>query len=70
MLLRHDAKASAPHIRAKSRRAKRERIPRVVVSNLDLRELFQVISNSVRRLMQCDYASLSLPESDDKDMRL
>ena len=36
-----------------------------VVSNLDLRELFAAISASLRRVMQCDYASLALagPES-------
>jgi formate hydrogenlyase transcriptional activator len=41
-----------------------------VVSNLDLRQLFQTISQDVRRVMQCDYASLSLPDSENKQFRL
>ncbi|PYU12127.1 MAG: Fis family transcriptional regulator, partial [Acidobacteria bacterium] len=41
-----------------------------VVSNLDLRQLFQTISQDVRRVMQCDYASLSLPEAANKQFRL
>jgi formate hydrogenlyase transcriptional activator len=41
-----------------------------VVSNLDLRQLFQAISQDVRRVMQCDYASLSLPDTERKRLRL
>jgi formate hydrogenlyase transcriptional activator len=41
-----------------------------VVSNLDLRQLFQTISQDVRRVMQCDYASLSLPDAENKQFRL
>jgi len=40
-----------------------------LVSNLDLRDLFRAISTGIRRVMQCDYAGLSLPEGSDK-MRL
>jgi len=41
-----------------------------VVSNLELRDLLRAISHDVRRMMQCDYAALSLPEADDKQLRL
>ena len=41
-----------------------------VVSNLELRDLLRAISQDVRRVMQCDYAGLSLPEADDKQLRL
>lgn len=41
-----------------------------VVSNLDLRQLFQTISQDVRRVMQCDYASLSLPDAENKQLQL
>ena len=34
-----------------------------VVSTLDLRQLFRAISASVRQVMECDYASILLPES-------
>jgi len=37
-----------------------------VVSNLELRDLLRAISQDVRRVMQCDYAGLSLPEAEDK----
>src|SRR5579864_1860103 len=40
-----------------------------LVSNLDLRDLFRAISTGIRRVMQCDYAALSLPEGSD-EMRL
>src|SRR5579864_5342023 len=40
-----------------------------LVSNLDLRDLFHAISTGIRRVMQCDYAALSLPEGSD-EMRL
>ncbi|MGA9247981.1 MAG: sigma 54-interacting transcriptional regulator, partial [Candidatus Acidiferrales bacterium] len=33
-----------------------------VVSSLDLRELFRAISAGIRRVMECDYAGLSLPD--------
>jgi formate hydrogenlyase transcriptional activator len=41
-----------------------------VVSNLDLRDLLRAISQDVRRVMQCDYAGLSLPDAEDKQLRL
>jgi formate hydrogenlyase transcriptional activator len=41
-----------------------------VVSNLELRDLLRAVSQDVRRVMQCDYAGLSLPDSDDKQLRL
>jgi formate hydrogenlyase transcriptional activator len=41
-----------------------------VVSNLDLRDLLRAISHDVRRVMQCDYAGLSLPDAEDKQLRL
>ena len=36
-----------------------------VVSNLDLRQLLRAITTSVRRVMNCDFASVTLPESGD-----
>jgi formate hydrogenlyase transcriptional activator len=33
-----------------------------VVSSLDFRELFRAISSGIRRVMECDYAGLSLPD--------
>ncbi len=36
-----------------------------MVSNLDLRELLGAISTGVRRVMRCDYASVTLPEPGD-----
>jgi formate hydrogenlyase transcriptional activator len=41
-----------------------------VVSNLELRDLLRAISQDVRRVMQCDYAGLSLPDADNKHLRL
>jgi formate hydrogenlyase transcriptional activator len=41
-----------------------------VVSNLELRDLLRSISQDVRRVMQCDYAGLSLPDSENKQLRL
>jgi formate hydrogenlyase transcriptional activator len=41
-----------------------------VVSTLDLRQLFRAISASVRRVMECDYASVLLPEQDGKQLRV
>lgn len=38
-----------------------------VVSNLELREVMRAVSREVRRVMQCDYAGLSLPDSQDKE---
>lgn len=40
-----------------------------VISNLELRDLLRAISQDIRRVMQCDYAGLSLPEN-DKELRL
>jgi formate hydrogenlyase transcriptional activator len=41
-----------------------------VVSNLELRNLLHAISLDVRRVMQCDYAGLSLPDAENKQLRL
>jgi len=41
-----------------------------VVSRLDLRDLFAAISTSLRRLFDCEYASLSLYEPQTGQMRL
>jgi formate hydrogenlyase transcriptional activator len=41
-----------------------------VVSNLELRDLLRAISQDVRRVMQCDYAGLSLPDAETKQLRL
>jgi formate hydrogenlyase transcriptional activator len=41
-----------------------------VVSNLELRDLLRAISQDVRRVMQCDYAGLSLPDKENKQLRL
>jgi formate hydrogenlyase transcriptional activator len=41
-----------------------------VISNLELRDLLRAISQDVRRVMQCDYAGLTLPDADDKLLRL
>ena len=42
-----------------------------VVSNLDLRELFRAISSGIRRVMECDYAGLSLPDPEkEQTMRV
>jgi formate hydrogenlyase transcriptional activator len=41
-----------------------------VVSNLELRDLLHAISLHVRRVMQCDYAGLSLPDEENKQLRL
>lgn len=41
-----------------------------VVSTLDLRQLFRAISANVRRVMECDYASVLLPEEDGKHLRV
>ena len=41
-----------------------------VVSNLELRDLLRAISQDVRRVMQCDYAGLSLPDTENKNLRL
>jgi len=41
-----------------------------VVSTLDLRQLFRAISANVRRVMECDYASVLLPEPDGKQLRV
>jgi len=41
-----------------------------VVSNLELRDLLRAISQDVRRVMQCDYAGLSLQDAENKQLRL
>ena len=41
-----------------------------VVSNLQLRDLLRAISQNLRRVMQCDYAGLSLPDAENKQLRL
>jgi formate hydrogenlyase transcriptional activator len=41
-----------------------------LVSNLELRDLLRAISQEVRRVMQCDYAGLSLPDAENKQLRL
>ena len=41
-----------------------------VVSNLELRDLLHAISQDVRRVMQCDYAGLSLPDAENQRLRL
>jgi formate hydrogenlyase transcriptional activator len=41
-----------------------------VISNLELRDLLHAISQDVRRVMQCDYAGLSLPDAENKELRL
>jgi formate hydrogenlyase transcriptional activator len=41
-----------------------------VVSNLELRDLLRAISQDVRRVMQCDYAGVSLPDAENKQLRL
>jgi formate hydrogenlyase transcriptional activator len=41
-----------------------------VVSNLQLRDLLRAISGNIRRVMQCDCASLALPNAEKKDLQL
>src|SRR6266849_6094645 len=41
-----------------------------VVSNLQLRELLCAISGNIRRVMQCDCASLALPDAEIKQLQL
>jgi formate hydrogenlyase transcriptional activator len=41
-----------------------------VVSTLDLRQLFRTISANVRQVMDCDYASLVLPEPGGEQLRV
>jgi len=41
-----------------------------VVSNLELRDLLHAISQDVRRVMQSDYAGLSLPDAENNQLRL
>jgi formate hydrogenlyase transcriptional activator len=41
-----------------------------VVLNLELRDLLRAISQDVRRVMQCDYAGLSLQDAENKQLRL
>jgi PAS domain S-box-containing protein len=41
-----------------------------VVSNLQLRDLLRAISGSIRRVMQCDCASLALPNAETEQLQL
>ncbi|MFZ0961881.1 MAG: sigma 54-interacting transcriptional regulator [Terriglobia bacterium] len=41
-----------------------------VVSTLDLRQIFRAISASIRQVMECDYASVVLPEPDGEELRV
>jgi formate hydrogenlyase transcriptional activator len=41
-----------------------------IASNLDLRELFRGISSGAKSVMQCDYASVILPEAQGKQLRV
>jgi formate hydrogenlyase transcriptional activator len=41
-----------------------------VVSNLQLRDLQRAISGNIRRVMQCDCASLALPHGENKQLQL
>jgi formate hydrogenlyase transcriptional activator len=41
-----------------------------VVSNLQLRDLLRAISGNIRRVMQCDCASLALPNPDNNELQL
>jgi formate hydrogenlyase transcriptional activator len=41
-----------------------------VVSNLDLRQLLHAFSVNVQRVLECDYASVLLPEPDRKQLRV
>jgi PAS domain S-box-containing protein len=41
-----------------------------VVSNLQLRDLLRTISGNIRRVMQCDCASLALPNAENKQLQL
>jgi len=41
-----------------------------VVSNLQLRDLLRAISGNIRRVMQCDCASLALPDAENNQLQL
>jgi formate hydrogenlyase transcriptional activator len=41
-----------------------------VVSNLQLRDLLRAIWGNIRRVMQCDFASLALPHAENKQLQL
>src|SRR5437899_1122132 len=41
-----------------------------LVPHLELRDLLRAVSKQVRRVMQCDFASLSLPDAENKLLRL
>ncbi len=41
-----------------------------VVSNLQLRDLLRAVSRNIRRVMQCDCASLALPDGENKQLQL
>jgi formate hydrogenlyase transcriptional activator len=41
-----------------------------VVSNLELRDLLRAISGNIRRVMQCDCASLALPNEENNQLQL
>ena len=41
-----------------------------IVSNLELRELMRVISNSVRQMMHCDLVSVNLPDPETGELKV
>src|SRR6202521_2657759 len=41
-----------------------------IVSNLQLRDLLRAISGNIRRVMECDCASLALPHGENKQLQL
>ena len=41
-----------------------------LVPQLELRDLLRAVSKQIRRVMQCDFASLSLPDAENKHLRL
>jgi formate hydrogenlyase transcriptional activator len=41
-------------------------VSNAVTSKLDVRQLFHAISMSLRKVMQCDFASLAFPDDDDE----
>ena len=41
-----------------------------IVSNLEIRELLRVISSTVRQMMHCDTAGISLPDPDTQELKV
>jgi formate hydrogenlyase transcriptional activator len=41
-----------------------------IVSNLDFRQLLRAAATGVRRVMRCDYASIGIPDSDRRQLRV